>query len=504
MDLSPRTGSGLVVQTDAGTVSGAMAPGEWGESAVRVFKGIPYAAPPVGPLRWREPQPASPWPGIHKALEFGSDCPQTDDVGTRAPAQSEDCLSLNIWSPAGAKSLPVMVWIHGGSFVAGSGSERRMDGTALARLGVVVVTINYRVGLFGFLTHPALSRESPHKVSGNYGLLDQLSALQWVKTNIANFGGDPGRVTAFGVSAGSASISLLLISPLAKGLFQQAILESPGTARPLASLADAEAAGTALGTDIDALRRLSGAEILSRTSLLAPKVRGLTTPRVLRPIRDGRVIPEDERPAFRNGRLHVMPIILGTNADEGTQAVASWPASTLEHYRGLVDANFIGATERATALYPATADAEARPRVGEMFGDTQFNYGTRLLAQTMAAREPRTWRYLFMRRRPGQTDGPHHGQEVAYVFGNLGTLHPGEPTGFDATDGAISTAMMKAWAAFAANGDPNRPGLAAWPAYDPKADAHLEFGDGIRVASGWRRDQLDFLDGFYENGDRRR
>lgn len=496
------TSSEMQVQTDAGSVAGALVQGQPGGSTIRVFKGIPYAAPPVGPLRWREPQLVTPWTGVREALAFGLDCPQTDDVGSCAPGQSEDCLTLNIWSPVGAQALPVMVWIHGGSFVAGSGSERRMDGTVLAREGVVVVTINYRLGLFGFLTHPALSRESAHAVSGNYGLLDKLSALQWVKANIAGFGGDPERVTAFGVSAGSASISLLLTSPLAKGLFQQAILESPGTARPLASLADAETAGTALGTDIDALRLLSGPEILARTSLLAPKVRGLTTPRVLRPIRDGWVIPQDERPAFRSGQLHLMPIILGTNADEGTQAVASWPAATLEQYRGLVEANFIGAVGRAMALYPATADTDARPRVGEMFSDTQFNYGTRLLARTMAAREARTWRYLFMRRRPGQTDGPHHGQEVAYVFGNLGTRHPGEPIGADAIDAAISTAMIKAWVAFAANGDPNRPGLAAWPAYEPQSDLHLEFGDSIRIGSGWRREQLDFLHGFYENGDR--
>jgi para-nitrobenzyl esterase len=486
--------SKLQVRTGAGTVAGAMA-----DRVIRVFKGIPYAAPPTGALRWRPPQPAAPWPGVRPAVEFGPDCPQTGDVGSRAPTQSEDCLYLNIWSPAEAApgSLPVMVWIHGGSFVAGSGSEVRLDGTALAHEGAVVVTINYRVGVFGFLAHPALTRESPQRSSSNYGLLDQIAALQWIKVNIAGFGGDPTRVTAFGVSAGSASISLLLASALGENLFQQAILESPGAARRLASLADAEAAGTALGADIDALRQLSAAEVLAKTSLLAPKVRGLTTPRVLRPIRDGWVIAEDERPVFKSGRLHAMPIIVGTNTDEGTEATASWRIDSIEQYRALVAASFSADADTALALYPAAADAEVRPRVGELFADTQFNYGARLLAQAMAARQPRTWRYLFTRRRSHRQDGPHHGQEVHYVFGNLDAPYPGELPQFDSTDQALSTAMMKAWVAFAANGDPNRPGLAAWPAYDAAADNYLEFGDAIRAGSGWRRDQLDFLERFF-------
>jgi para-nitrobenzyl esterase len=375
------------IRTALGTVAGAMT-GAAGRDAVRVFKGIPFAEPPVGELRWRPPQPASPWQGVRMATEFGPDCPQTGEIGSRAPRQGEDCLYLNIWSPADAKpgSLPVMVWIHGGSYVSGSGSEERLDGARLAREGAVVVTINYRVGLFGFLAHPALSGESPHGSSSNYGLLDQILAFQWVKENIDGFGGNPDRVTAFGVSAGSASISLLLASPLGKDLFQQAILESPGAARRLASLAEAEAAGTALGNDIDALRRRSGTEILGMTSLLAPKVRGLTTPRVLRPIRDGWVIPEDERPVFKSGRLHAMPIILGTNTDEGTEATASWPFDTVTQYRALVESNFPGFADVALSLYPAGGDGEVRARVAELFADTQFNYGTRLLAQAMTAR----------------------------------------------------------------------------------------------------------------------
>lgn len=470
------------------------------DDAIRVFKGIPYAQPPVGPLRWRPPVAARPWPGIRPAAVFAPDCPQTLEVGSRAPRQSEDCLYLNIWSPREASKAPVMVWVHGGSYVSGSGSEERLDGTALARQGVVVVTINYRVGLFGFLAHPKLTLESSHASSGNYGLLDQILALQWVKENIAAFGGDPERVTAFGVSAGSASISLLLASPMGERLFERAILESPGAARPLVSLQEAEAAGIVLGHDIDALRALTSAEVLARTSLLAPKVRGLTTPRVLRPIRDGWIIPEDERPVFKSGRLRPMPIIVGTNADEGTEATAPWPIDTVEQYLALVHANFPRASAtHALELYPAKENSQVRQRVAQLFGDTQFDYGARLLAQSMAALEPRTWRYVFTRRRAHRDDGPHHGQEVHYVFGNLAARYPGEQAVFDDVDIALSQAMMKAWAAFAADGDPNAAGLPRWDPYRVEQDNYLEFGDTIRPAVGWRREPLDFLDRFFED-----
>jgi para-nitrobenzyl esterase len=481
------------VQLGAGPLVGSMAPGAAGETAIRVFKGIPYAAPPVGDLRWKPPLAAQPWQGVRMAQEFSADCPQKSNVGSRAPAQSEDCLYLNVWSPEGAEpgSLPVMVWVHGGSFVAGSGSEKRLDGTLLARENVVVVSINYRVGLFGFLAHPQLSMESPHGVSGNYGLLDKICAFQWIKQNIAAFGGDPDRITAFGVSAGSASLSLLLTSALAKDLFNQAILESPGAGRPLTSMADAEKAGLALGPDIAALRQLSGEEILEMTPLLAPKVRGLTTPRVLRPIRDGWVLAEDERPVFKSGRLHAMPLILGTNADEGTQATSTWPFRPLEQYRELLEPNFGADIDQAMALYPVEADADVAARVAELFGDTQFNYGTRLLAQAMAGQGQPTWRYLFTRRRP-------NGEEVAYVFGNLDAPYGGFPPDWEDADRKVSTAMMKAWAAFAENGNPNRPGLAAWPAYDSIGDAHMDFGTAIKADSGLRREQLDFLDAFYD------
>jgi para-nitrobenzyl esterase len=464
-----------------------------------VFKGIPYASAPVGPLRWRAPQPAARWGGVRDALDFGPDFPQGANARFRAPRQDEDCLYLNVWTPSlerGAR-LPVMVWLHGGGFTGGSGSDLRCDGERLAAEGAVVVTLNYRSGLFGFLAHPTLSLESAHGVSGNYGLLDQMAALAWVHDNIAVFGGDPARITTFGVSAGSASISLLLAAPAAKGLFQRAILHSPGAGRPLASLQDAEQAGLKLGPDLDALRALPANEVLARTSLLNPAVRGLTTPRVLRPIRDGWLLPEDERPAFQAGRMHAMPLIVGSNTDEGTLLTRSWPVDTLAAYRQQVESNFGTAAAQAQALYAAGSDAQARPAVAAMFADTQFNYGTRLIAQSMAKLEPRTFKYLFERRRPQQQDGPHHGEEVQHAFGTLALAAAGEKPDFDAVDEALSATMRKAWVAFAASGDPNTAGVPRWDAYRTADDNHLSFGDTVLPGAGWRREQLDFLERFY-------
>jgi para-nitrobenzyl esterase len=466
-----------------------------------VFRGIPYAAPPVGSLRWRPPEPVQGWTGVRDALEFGPDFPQAANPRFRAPRQDEDCLYLNVWTPAmePGVALPVMVWIHGGGFYMGSGSDMGCDGEPLTREGAVVVTLNYRAGLFGFLAHPALRRESDRQISGNYGLLDVMAALRWVRENIAAFGGDPARITAFGVSAGSASISLLLVSPQAAGLFDRAILHSPGACRPLASLDEAEHAGQLLGGDIRALRALPARDVLARTSLLTPAVRGLTTPRVLRPIRDGWLLPEDERCAFQAGRMHRMPIIVGSNLDEGSQLTRSWPVDTLAAYREQLRVNFADAADEAASLYPADKDAQARAAVAAMFADTQFNYGTRLLAQCMAGFEPRTWKYLFTRRRPHQVDGPHHSEEVSHAFGTLAAAPAGESPDFDGADEDLSRVMRKAWVAFAAEGDPNTGGGPHWDAYRGEQDNHLELGDDVRPGAGWRRAQLDFLERFYRS-----
>ena len=467
------------VETESGLVSGT-------GTDIRIFKGIPFAAPPVGERRWKPPAPPEKWVGVRPMVEFGADCPQpaspNGGSGSRAGRASEDCLTLNIWAPA-AKS---------------SAADVATDGEAFARKGVILVTVNYRVGLFGFLAHPALTAESPHHSSSNYALLDQLAALQWIKNNTANFGGDPNKVTLFGVSAGSASVSLLLASPLAKGLFQQAILESPGGFRPLASLGEAEEYGLKLGTDLATLRRMSVEELLAKTNLFVPKIRGLTTPRVLRPIRDGWVIPEDERDAFAAGRFHAMPIIVGSNADEGSNFVGAWPIKTVAEYRAFVTENFGSDTERALSFYPVREDSEVKRQLGHLFADTQFNYGVWALAREMTKSRQQVWRYLLTRRRPGQLDGPHHGEEVAYVFGALHQPRFGEVKKFDTTDEKLSTGIMEAWVNFARSADPNGAKAPNWPAYDAARETYLELGDTPKTGQGWRGPEMAFLDGFFE------
>jgi carboxylesterase type B len=391
-----------------------------------------------------------------------------------------------------------MVWLYGGSYVSGSGSDPRCDGESLARKGVVLVTINYRIGVLGFMAHPQLSAESPHASSGNYGLLDTLMALQWVRRNIRAFGGDPNRVTLFGVSAGAASISLLLTSPLARGLFQQTIQQSPGAFRPLSSLGEAEAAGLKLGRDISELRKMPADEILKNTSLFVPQQRGLTTPRVLRPIRDGWIIPRDEREAYAAGDIIAVPSIVGTNADEGSKLTATWQVKTAEQLDALIAESFGAQAERARTLY---AGSDVRRSVAEMFADTQFNVGARGVMRGLRDKGAPVYRYLFTRRRPG-SGAPNHGDEVPYVFASLSVAAALDPQPFDHDDLALAETMQDAWVRFAATGNPNGGSLPPWPVSDGRED-YLELDGTIGVAHGWRQPQLDFLDGYFANRDRR-
>jgi para-nitrobenzyl esterase len=478
-----------IVAVETGLVSGS------GDDVI-AFKGIPYAAPPTGELRWRPPQPPPAWSGVRPANAFGADAPQAATVRTRASRMDEDCLTLNIWTPAQrtGKKLPVMVWLYGGSYVSGSASDPRCDGESFAKKGVVLVTVNYRIGLLGFMAHPGLTQESEHRSSGNYGLLDTLAALAWIQRNIAAFGGDANRVTLFGVSAGAASISLLLTSPLAHGLFQQTIQQSPGAFRPLASLQDAEAAGMQLGSDIAALRKMSSDAILSKTPLFVPKQRGLTTPRVLRPIRDGVVIRSDEREAYARGDILPLPSIVGGNADEGSKLTAAWPITTADALDRLIDESFGAAAGQARALYAGDGTQNVREVVAAMFADTQFNDGARGVARGLAAKGVPVYRYLLLRRRPG-CGPPNHGDDVPYVFASLAAAAKLDPAPYDAADERLAETIQDAWVRFATTGDPNGAGLPHWPVGDH--DQYLELDEAIRVGEGWRKPQLDFLDDYF-------
>ena len=468
------------------------------DGPVRVFKGIPYAAPPIGTLRWRPPQAALPWPGTREAFDFGFDCPQIPlpEEPSAGPGKSEDCLFVNVWTPARADTerLPVMVYVHGGGFVAGSGADIRCDGTALAAKGVVVVTFNYRLGIFGYLAHPALNAESGTASSGNYGLMDQIAALHWVRDNVAAFGGDPSRVTLFGVSAGSASIVQLMACEAARGLFHGVILESAGAYRPLCPLDEAEAQGAMLGEDLATLRALSADAIFVRTKEIVPQVRALTKPRALRPIIDGHLIRENDRDAFKAGRIANVPTIVGSNSDEGTIFVTAWPVETLTKYRLLVEQNFGAMTDEALALYPVMHDADARAATAELFADTQFNFGTRGIAQDMIRIQSKTFRYLFTKRGRFTQRPPDHGLEVAYVFGNLDAWPDKMPMPYDATDRALCDTMMDCWVNFAATGNPG----GGWQPYEAARDTYREFGDAVRPNSNWRTKYLDFLERYFD------
>ena len=490
-----------VVLTESGRVQGFTSQSVSADVPVDCFLGIPYAAAPVQELRWKAPQAPKQWNDIRQCFNFAADSPQTVNPSYRAPHQSEDCLFLNVWSPAvnSSQKLPVMVWIYGGGFVAGSGSDPVSDGALMASKGVVVVSFNYRAGVFGFLAHPALSAESECNVSGNYGLLDQIAALKWVQKNITQFGGDPNRVTLFGFSAGSASIALLLACSHAKGLFHQSILQSPGSARPLATLPEAEALSLKeLGSDLAHLRSLDSQQILKLTGLFNPKIRGLTTPRILRPILDGYLLTQNERDVLKSHQQAMLPMIVGSNLDEGSLLTKDWTIKSINDYVGLVNVNFKDFASEAFQLYSAKNESEVTGAVAQLFGDTQFNYGTRLLAQSNSNRVEKTWRYLFAKRRPSQADGPHHGQEVAHVFGNLSAKMTAVENDYDQQDKYISDTMLKYWVQFAYTGNPNQASLPGWPKYEIGLDNMIVFGNEISYQMGYRQKNLDFIDRYFD------
>jgi para-nitrobenzyl esterase len=440
------------------------------------------------------------------ATRFAPDCPQAPGALLRGSGQSEDCLALNIWVPETRDKalLPVMVWLHGGGFTGGSGSDLRSDGTQLASAGMVVVSVNYRTGIFGWLAHPDFVAESDARSAGNYGLLDQIEALRWVRSNIARFGGNPNRVTVFGCSAGSASIALLLLAQQARGLFSQAILQSPGACRPLCSLDEACKAGVTLAATAGDLRERSTRELLDLSKRLIPRMRGLTTPRLLRPIRDGALISQDEWPALQAGDLAAIPLMIGTNADEGTKLTADWTIETTTQWRSLISEGFGLHADQALSLYPVSTQADVRPAVAQIFGDTQFNHGADQFACAAARANTSVWRYLFRRRRPGAHDGPHHGDEVAYVFGNLDAWRAATGISLDDTDFNISRSMQTAWTSFARDGKPKLPQISAcapqagtqpdWPVFTAHDNRLMVLDTPPAIIEGWRDAPLRFLE----------
>lgn len=471
--------AGAQVKTTAGIVKGSTT---GGAKSIRTFLGIPYAKPPVGDMRWRAPEPPASWSGERDATKFGPRCMQApiySDMIFR-DTNSEDCLYLNVWTPAKAanEKLPVMVWIYGGGFQAGSASEPRQDGERLAGKGVVVVSMNYRMGVFGFYANPELTAESSHHSSGNYGLLDQTAAIRWVHDNIAAFGGDPNNVTIFGESAGSFSVSAQMASPLNKGMVQKAIGESGAffsatLAAP--TLSSAEERGKALLTrtgvsTVAQLRAIPGDSLLK----IVTTTQGMS----FSPIIDGYFLPRPVPEIYAAGdQLHI-PLLAGWNAGE-VRGMATLAAvlPTAESFTQRVKAQFGENADAVLAAYPAATDSAAVEAMAALSSDQFISHGTWrwLEAHRKSAGQP-VYRYLFAREipiPPGQMAngrpitahdvGARHAGEIEYVFGALNSV---PKVTWEPADRALSDLMMSYWSNFAKTGNPNGAGLPTWPRYE--------------------------------------
>jgi para-nitrobenzyl esterase len=517
------------INVESGLLTGAVGR----DPSISVFRGIPYAAPPVGPLRWRPPATPLAWNGVRNADQFGPACPQPGGEMAKGLAQSEDCLTLNIWTNAKSgdtEKRPVYVWIYGGGFIGGTGASPQFDGEALARKGVVVVTFNYRVGVLGFLATPELSRESGHGASGNYGLLDDIAALQWVKRNIAAFGGDPDKVTIGGQSAGAGSVGFLTLSPLAKGLFRAGIAQSHAryprdtelrylsvSWRPLKT---AEEAGRHYAqqhgaSSLEELRAMPWEKLIEGSATIDADVETGSDgkPPLFRPVVDGWVIPQSYWDSYQASAQQPIAYVAGNNKDETgavpETAFATLRASTTPPRAGMPQTSLTVAQFKASAqrkfgtlageflkLYPARTDDEAalqnntaardNSRISTWLWGTLWRKGNQHLLHT----------YFWTHAMPGpQHDlrGAFHGSEIAYAFDSLDAID----LPWTQDDRRIAETMSSYWANIIKTGDPNGPGLPNWPAYDPHLPQVMELGDHfvpIPVAS---TERIAFWKRFY-------
>ena len=512
------------VQTTSGVVEGVGRQA----SGVRVFKGIPYAAAPVGELRWRPPQALKRWEGVRRAEKFGPRCmqhPVFGDMNFRSDGMSEDCLYLNVWTPAKSakERLPVLVYFYGGGFIAGDGSEPRYDGESMARRGVVAVTLNYRLGLFGFLAHPELSKESPQHASGNYGLLDQAAALRWVRENVAAFGGDPKRVTVAGESAGSASVSAQMASPLSKDLIAGAIGESGSVLSTMRAvpLAQAEADGTKFAgevgaTSLSALRALPTEKLMEATS---------RQPFGRFPIAvDGYFFAEPPHETYAAGRQARVPLLVGWNSEEMTwRALLGGDEPTPENYEKAVRKLYGPRAEEALQLYPAKTRDEVIEAATDLAGDRFIGYSTWKWFDLHTKTGGRNvYRYLYAHPRPPMTPemgdarpglaggvvrgqnpnavampparGAVHSAEIEYALGNLAS---NKVYAWTKEDYKVSELLQGYFANFIRKGDPNGAGLSRWPAVSQGGAVQvMRIAVDSRVEDDRHRARYLFLDQF--------
>jgi para-nitrobenzyl esterase len=528
--VAPRTSAMIPeqVKTDMGLVGGATAPGQ---PAVRVFKGIPFAAPPLGENRWRAPQPAAKWDGVRKGDAFGAPCtagpaggrggagrgarggagapgaaaPPAQPAAAREPARSEDCLYINVWTSAkgAGDRRPVMVWIYGGGFTGGSGGQQWYDGENLATKGPVIVTFNYRLGSLGFFAHPELAKESGHNAAGNYGMMDSIAALQWVKKNISAFGGDPNNVTIAGESAGAIMVGMLVGSPQAKGLFHRAIAESGGwmglTMGRMRSGATAQADGAkamdALG--VKTIRDLRVKPLDELTGLTAGG-----------PVIDGYLIPEDQSLTFMNGKQNAVDVLTGSNKDEANFGVCGQGAGlagrggqgmTVDAFKAAAQRKFGEMADQYLQLYPVTSDADAQRAAHEACAD-EINWNMRQWAAAQAKLGKKAYTYFFTRipTMNGQPSpqGASHTAEISYAFNNP----KGQPTQtWNEIDTKLADAMSSYWVNFITKGDPNGGGLPQWPQYKEIATSRvMVLGDTPQAESAPAAAKLSFYQAAFQ------
>jgi para-nitrobenzyl esterase len=470
------------------------------DPTITVFRGIPYAAPPIGDLRWRAPQPVPAWEGVRKADRFSSNCMQNDAAwfppnnGTRPPREiSEDCLYLNIYTPAKSPGdrLPVMFFVHGGGLTFSAGTY--YDGEALAKKGIIVVTFNYRLGVFGFLAHPELSKESGHSASGDYGFLDQIAALRWVHDYISAFGGDMTNLTLAGQSAGAWSVNYLMASPLTRGLFQRAIGESGGQWAPARSLAASEQAGmqfakTANAESIEELRRRPATELQK-----AGRASGLNL--------DGWVLRENVADVFAKGEQNDVPLLVGSNAGESTSPRISNVSASAYHDQ--LKREFGEEVNRVLQVYPFKTDEEARLEQIELHRDQTFGWPTWAWAKAAATTgRSKVYYYYFDHGSPGPYTEANlaapHGGELAYVF-DWANSPSSTGTSWRDEDRKLASEISRYWVNFVKTGDPNAKDLPVWPAYKPGKDTVLIIKDQISVAAEPHKGALEFFDQFYDH-----
>jgi para-nitrobenzyl esterase len=519
---SKNTGNNLAnnqVQVAGGRLAGAIT-----ASGIHTFKGIPYAAPPVGPRRWQAPQPAQPWPNVRPATQFGPramQLPLFGDMNFRSNGVSEDCLYLNVWTGAKAsqEKRPVLVYFYGGGFVAGDGSEPRYDGEALAKQGIVTVTVNYRLGVFGFMAHPELTKESSRHASGNYGLLDQQAAIQWVKKNIAAFGGDPARILIGGESAGSWSVSAQMAAPASKDLIKGAIAESGSLLglQPLPTLAQGEQMGVAFGTSLGAsslaaLRALPAQQVLEASGKQgAPR---------FSPIVDGYFLPKQPTEIFAASQQAQVPLLVGWNSQEMTYQMVLGPAApTLDNYRAAMQKLYGDRAAEALKQYPAATDAEVEQAANNLAGDRFIAYSTWKLAdaQLQTGGQP-VYRYLYARPRPAMTPemgnatanlaggvskgtgaatpappakGAVHSAEIEYALGNLPT---NKVFAWTPDDYKVSEVMQGYFVNFIKTGNPNGAGLPTWPAASQQGGQVLRLDVTTKAEPDQTRARYQFLE----------